>query len=260
MHIMVGMNLRKEEWETFLESTKYKNLGETDEEKGFPQPPLELASDSKKVVVDLPSPLEIKVASVDLRKVIEDRVSVRKYFKKPLSMNELSWLLWCTQGVKQITKRPSTNRTVPSAGARHPFETYLVVNRVNGLEPGLYRFLATKHKLIIVDLDETLLDKFSAANWSSEMLSSSAVIFIWIAVSNRMTYKYGNRGFRYLHLDAGHVCQNLYLATEAIECGTCAVGGFYDDAANALLNLDGKEKFIVYMATVGKKVIGTING
>lgn len=242
------MNLSKEEWDTFLESTKYKNLGETDEKKGFPQPPLELVFDSQKSVVNLPSPLEINVASVDLRKVIEDRKSVRKYLEKPLSINELSWLLWCTQGVKQITKR-----TVPSAGARHPFETYLVVNRVNGLEPGLYRFLATKHELIIVDLDETLVDKFSAANWSSEMLSSSAVIFIWVAVSNRMTYKYGNRGFRYLHLDAGHVCQNLYLATEAVDCGTCAVGGFYDDDVNALLNLDGKEKFIVYMATVGKK-------
>jgi SagB-type dehydrogenase family enzyme len=247
------MNLRKEKWLKFLESTKYKNLGETDEKKGLIQPPLELTSDSSKSVVDLPSPLDIQVASIDLRKAIEDRKSVRKYLEKPLSMNELSWLLWCTQGVKQITKRPSTIRTVPSAGARHPFETYLVVNRVNGLEPGLYRFLATRHKLTTLDLDDTLVNKFSAANWSSDMLSSSAVIFIWVAISNRMTYKYGNRGFRYLHLDAGHVCQNLYLATEAIECGTCAVGGFYDDEVNALLNFDEEEKFVVYMATVGKK-------
>jgi SagB-type dehydrogenase family enzyme len=249
------MFLRKEVWVKFLESTKYKNLGETDEEKGSTQPPLELASDSKKSVVDLPSPSEIKVASMNLRRVIEDRKSVRKYLRKPLSLNELSWLLWCTQGVKQITERPSTIRTVPSAGARHPFETYLIVNRVNGLKPGLYQFLATKHKLLTLDLDETLVDKFSSANWSSEMLSKCAVIFIWIAISNRMTYRYGNRGFRYLHLDAGHVCQNLYLATEVIECGSCAVGGFYDDDVNALLNLDGEEKFVIYMATVGKKII-----
>ena len=110
-----------------------------------------------------------------------------------------------------------------------------------------------KYAAVVFDLFGTLVDKFSAANWSSEMLSSSAVIFIWVAVSNRMTYKYGNRGFRYLHLDAGHVCQNLYLASEAIECGSCAVGGFYDDAVNALLNLDGEKKFVIYMGTVGKK-------
>lgn len=85
------------------------------------------------------------------------------------------------------------------------------------------------------------------------MLSECAVIFIWVAISKRMTYKYGNRGFRYLHLDAGHVCQNLYLASEVIECGSCAVGGFYDDYVNPLLKLDGEENFVIYMATVGKK-------
>ena len=237
----------------FLESTKYKNLGKTDEEKKLTQPPLEQPFDSRKPQIDLPSPSEIDEVSIDLRKVIEERKSVRTYHEKPLSLVELSWLLWCTQGIKQISDRPSTIRTVPSAGARHSFETYLIINRVNGLKPGLYRFLATKHKLLVLDLDETLVDKFSAANWSSEMLSNSAVIFIWVAISDRMTYKYGNRGFRYLHLDAGHVCQNLYLASEAIECGSCAVGGFYDDAVNALLNLDGEEKFVIYMGTVGKK-------
>ena len=237
----------------FLESTKYKNLGKTDEEKKLTQPPLEQPFDSRKPQIDLPSPSEINEVSIDLRKVIEERKSVRTYHEKPLSLVELSWLLWCTQGVKQISERPSTIRTVPSAGARHSFETYLIINRVNGLKPGLYRFIATKHKLLVLDLDETLVDKFSAANWSSEMLSNSAVIFIWVAISDRMTYKYGNRGFRYLHLDAGHVCQNLYLASEAIECGSCAVGGFYDDTVNALLNLDGEEKFVIYMGTVGKK-------
>lgn len=248
-----GMFLRNEVWGKFIKSTKNPNLGETDEKKGITQPPLEIAYDSTKSVVDLPSPSEIKVASMDLRRAIEDRVSVRNYLRKPLSLNDLSWLLWCTQGVKQVTERPSTLRTVPSAGARHPFETYLLVNRVDGLKPGLYQFLATKHKLLTLDLDETLIDKFSSANWGSEMLSECAVIFIWVAISYRTTYKYGNRGFRFLHLDAGHVCQNLYLAAEAIECGSCAVGGFYDDYVNALLNLDGEENFVIYMATVGKK-------
>ena len=247
------ISLNNESWNKFFESTKYKNLGKTDEEKGLTQPPLELEYDSRKPQIDLPSPPETRGISVDLGRLIEDRSSIREYHADPMSLSDLSWLLWCTQGVKEVTKRPSTIRTVPSAGARHPFETYLIVNRVKNLKPGLYRFLASRHKLIALDLDEKLVDRFSGANWSSEMLSNSAVIFIWVAISDRMTYKYGNRGYRYLHLDAGHVCQNLYLASEAIECGSCAVGGFYDDQVNALLNLDGNERFIIYMATVGKK-------
>lgn len=219
----------------------------------MPQPPLELENDPRNAQIDLPSPSEIKGATINLGRVFENRKSVREYLNEPLSLHELSWLLWCTQGVKKITERPSTIRTVPSAGARHPFETYLIINRVEGLEAGLYRFLASENKLIVIDLDESLVDKLSEANWSSKMLSNSAVIFIWVAISYRMIYKYGNRGFRYLHLDAGHVCQNLYLASEVIECGSCAVGGFYDDAVNELLNLDGVENFVIYMGTVGKK-------
>jgi SagB-type dehydrogenase family enzyme len=87
------------------------------------------------------------------------------------------------------------------------------------------------------------------------MLRTSAVIFIWVAIGYRMTYRYGNRGYRYMHLDAGHVCQNLYLAALAVDCGVCAVGGFYDDKVNELLNLDGVENFVIYMATVGKNLI-----
>jgi SagB-type dehydrogenase family enzyme len=144
---------------------------------------------------------------------------------------------------------------VPSAGARHPFETFLLINRVDTLEPGLYRFLASKHKLQEVKIDDTLCDAFAQANWSKEMLRTSAVIFIWVAIGYRMTYRYGNRGYRYMHLDAGHVCQNLYLAALAVDCGVCAVGGFYDDKVNELLNLDGLENFVIYMATVGRPLI-----
>jgi SagB-type dehydrogenase family enzyme len=244
-----------------MELTKYKkpqsisegwNLGETDQVKGLSQPPLELEIDPHKSIIDLIPPPKIKTCKIDLRNAIEGRRSVREYHDEPLTFSEISWLLWCTQGVKKITDRPATIRTVPSAGARHPFETYLLVNRITGLEPGLYRFLASQHKLQVIDLDETLIDELTDANWSSQMIRNSAVTFIWVAVRYRMTHRYGNRSLRYLHLDAGHVCQNLYLAAEAVHCGACAVGGFIDDRVNELLNLDGEEQFVIYMATVGK--------
>lgn len=237
----------------FLEKTRYKYLEESDQNKGFPQPPLEHPYDKSKKVVNLPAPSQIKVGSYDLRKAIEERRSIRVYSDEPLTLEQLSWLLWSTQGVKDVIGRPATLRTVPSAGARHAFETYLLLNRVEGLKPGLYRFLAVDHKLVEVNLEGGIDDRVTAAAYRQGIVKSSAVTFIWVAVLYRMYWRYGERGYRYLHLDAGHVCQNLYLAAEAIWCGACAIGAFFDEEINGLLGLDGEERFVIYMATVGKK-------
>ena len=91
--------------------------------------------------------MSVKVNKVDLTDAINSRVSVRAYSDEPLSIDELSYVLWCTQGVKEVTKRPATQRTVPSAGARHCFESYVLINRVEGLASGLYRYMAIDHKL-----------------------------------------------------------------------------------------------------------------
>jgi SagB-type dehydrogenase family enzyme len=84
------------------------------------------------------------------------------------------------------------------------------------------------------------------------MVNTSGVTFFWVAVSERMEWRYPVRGYRYLHLDAGHVCQNLYLAAEAISCGVCAIAAFDDEKVNEALNLDGENLFVIYVATVGK--------
>jgi SagB-type dehydrogenase family enzyme len=144
-------------------------------------------------------------------------------------------------------------RTVPSAGARHAFETYLLLNNVEGLPPGLYRYLAIERRLLQLNLDPTMADQITDACWRQRMVKKSAVTFIWVAIKYRMVWRYGERGYRYLHLDAGHVCQNLYLAAEAIDCGVCAIAAFQDEELNRLLELDGEEEFAIYLATVGKK-------
>ena len=143
-------------------------------------------------------------------------------------------------------------RTVPSAGARHAFETYLLVHRVEGLKPGLYRFLALGHALLPIDTAEGALEKFYPGFKAANMVKNSAVTFIWAADFPRMTYMFGNRACRYIYLDAGHVCQNLYLACEAIGAGTCAIAAYNQQSADQLLNVDGDEEFVVYMAPVGK--------
>lgn len=236
----------------FMERTKYQYLTVPDQELDLPQPPLELPYPGDTAVIELPAPECVQVKEITLRKAIEQRRSVRAYARTSLTLEELAYLLWCTQGVKEITSRPATIRAVPSAGARHAFETYLLVNNVTGLNPGIYRYLALEHKLLPINLKKGLAQQVAEAAVGQDFVAESAVTFIWSAVAYRMTWRYGERGYRYIHLDAGHVCQNLYLAAQAVACGVCALGAFDDDALNALLGMDGEEHFAVYLAAVGK--------
>lgn len=237
----------------FMERTRYPYLGMSDQQKGFPQPPLEAEAGEMDTVHDLPAPADIEVDAVDLREAIEARTSVREYARRPLTLAELSYLLWCTQGVKRVEGGYVTLRTVPSAGARHALETYLLVNNVEGLSPGLYRFLAIEHKLVEVNLQADIANEIAEACWGQSFVKTSAVTFIWVAVAYRMTWRYGQRGYRYLHLDAGHVCQNLYLAAQSVGGGVCAVAAFSDEDMNRLLGVDGEEQFVIYIAAVGVK-------
>lgn len=237
----------------FMQKTQFRYSGESDQQKGLPRPPLELGYDKTKAIIDLPVPTDIQVEPTDLVKAIENRRSVRNYSEQPLRLDELSFLLWCTQGVKKVVNELATLRTAPSAGARHAFETYLLANRVQGLHPGLYRFLAVKQKLVEVSLDGGLADKITEACLQQRFVRTSAVAFIWVAVPYRMVWRYGERGYRYLHIDVGHVCQNLYLAAEAIGSGVCAIAAFDDEAMNNTLRIDGKKQFVIYIATLGKK-------
>ncbi|MBI9043153.1 MAG: SagB/ThcOx family dehydrogenase [Anaerolineaceae bacterium] len=237
-----------------MQKTKYKYISESPQKKGEVQPSLELPYPENADLIDLPAPHTLSKPSITLSAAIEQRVSVRKYSQQSLTLEELSFLLWSTQGIKEVVSRPSTKRTVPSAGARHAFETFLLINNVEGLNPGLYRFISIKHALLPVDLSENITSRLTEACMKQKMVTTSAITFIWAAITERMTWRYVERGYRYLHLDAGHVCQNLYLAGEGIECGTCAIAAFDDDLLNECLSLDGEDQFAIYVGTIGKKV------
>jgi len=202
--------------------------------------------------IPLPEPGLLPDRNVNFLEVIELRSTVRQYMGTALSLEDLSYLLWCTQGVKMTFPNGDSRRNVPSAGGRHAFETYLYIQRVQGLAPGLYRFLPIEHALLPEAAGEPQEEVFLAGFKAANMVKNSAVTFVWVAVSGRMTEKFGPRGYRYLFLDAGHVCENLYLAAQTINVGVCAVGAFFDEALNAALNLDGEHEFAVYGATAGK--------
>lgn len=238
----------------FMRQTRIAVQGDPPQALGAPQPPLELPYDTTRRLVALPDPHGVQPVEPRLLDVIEHRVTVRRYTEQPLNLVELSYLLWCTQGIKPLNMPNVTLRNVPSAGARHPFETLLLVNRVDGLAPGLHRYVASLHSLVALRLEEPgLVGRVMRASGGQSQIELAAVTFVWVAVPERTTWRYGERGYRYMLLDAGHVCQNLYLAAWSIGCGTCAIGAFDDDALNAVLELDGESQFVIYMATVGRR-------
>jgi len=241
--------------ERFMIESRYENMGKPAQAGGVPQPPLELPWDESLDLIPLPAPAEIRLPSSDLRTMIEQRTTIRAYSDQFLTQVELAYLLWCTQGVKSKTDRPALSRTVPSAGARHPFETYLLINKVENLQPGLYRYISTCHSLIAMDLRGDIAEKITHACLDQKHVMRSAVTFLWDAVAERTCWRYDQRGYRYMHLDAGHVCQNLYLAAESIGCGVCAIAAFDDVLLNDAIRLDGIREFIIYAASLGKKDI-----
>lgn len=246
------MSKIKEIGRQFMERTRFKYLGISEQAAGLKQPPLEKEFDENQKFISLPNPREVEIKEISLREAIDNRVSHRSFSKAPMTLEELSFLLWCTQGIKKIAPGTATFRTVPSAGARHAFETYLLLNNVREVPPGLYRFSALHHMLAEINLEPALREDIHQACLRQSFIKESGATFIWSAVSRRMKWRYGERGYRYLHLDAGHVCQNLYLSAEAVDCGACAVAAFMDEEMNEILNLDGEEEFVIYLAAVGK--------
>jgi SagB-type dehydrogenase family enzyme len=184
---------------------------------------------------------------------IAARESCRRFANSPLQLDELAFLLWATQGVRRRVNAATALRVVPSAGARHPFETYLAVNAVAGLDAGIYRYLPLEHELTFVRQVPRLRDALTAAALGQSFAGASAVVFLWAAIPYRTEWRYGAASHKVIALDAGHVCQNLYLACAAVGCGTCAIAAYDQDGMDRLVGLDGADRFIVYLAPVGKR-------
>jgi len=225
----------------------------TDQRLGLPQPPLQKAYAPDALLIDLPSPREVALGPTDLFELIERRQSRREYSDKPITLQELSFLLWATQGVKRIVRDGfATLRTVPSGGSRHAFETYLAVNRVVGLEPGIYRYLALEHKLIRVSSPPDLPAQLGKACLGQDFAGTAAAVFFWSCIPYRCEWRYAVAAHKTLAQDSGHVCQNLYIACEALGLGTVAIGSYHQEMADALCGLDGTDEFVIYAAPVGR--------
>lgn len=220
---------------------------ESDQQKGRETPAFQKEYDGK--TVPLPEPEFDSFTGIDLVNAILTRRSERKFLDTGLSVEELGWLLFATQGVHEATARGS-RRPSPSAGARHPFETYIAVFNVEGLQEGIYLYRPYDHDLLLYsqpgNLRELCREALNGQGWGAP------VIFLWTAVPYRTHWRYPGRMPKLVALDAGHLCQNLYLACAAIDGGTCAIGAYDQDKCDALLKIDGENELMVYAAPVGK--------
>ena len=231
---------------------KKVDFSQTDQNRGINVPPIEKPCRNDAVRIDLVKPGEWKnISKIDLETAIGRRRSRRTYQKKALTLEEVSFLLWATQGVQGEIIGGHTYRTVPSAGCRHALETYLAILNVEGIVSGIYRYLPLSHQLLYEFPEEQLANKIVDAVFGQPYPGNAALTFIWTAIPYRMEWRYGLAPHRVIAIDAGHVCQNLYLACEAIGAGTCAIGAYDQEAVDRLIRVDGEEEFAVYLASVG---------
>ena len=226
----------------------------SDQAKGLPFPPLQKEVPAGEMeLVELPEPDPGVALKTGFYQLLKDRESRRQFTDESFSLAELSFLLYTTQGVKEVVGEGyATRRTVPSAGARHPFETYLAVNRVEELTPGLYRYLPLTHQLLFLEPSDQLLEPLAKANLGQRFVGQSACVFIWSCIPYRAEWRYQSHAHKNMLIDVGHICQNLYLAAEALGAGTCAIGAYDQGAMDSLLKLDGVDEYVVYLAPVGK--------
>jgi SagB-type dehydrogenase family enzyme len=214
-------------------------LADSDQAKGLPMPPAEKQYKEEDLIY-LPNPMDVELKKRDIIDIIDSRESRRIPYAE-FTLNELSFLLWATYGVR-IKNNPNKKRTVPSAGGRYPFDTYILILDVKDLRKGLYRYIPSRQALIPVHLNEEITEEFK--RYSSPV---GAINIIWVVVPYRCEWRYMHYAHKNCALDAGHFAQNGYLAAEAIGRGCCAVGGYSQVDVDRLLGMDGVEEFTCYI-------------
>lgn len=242
----------------FIRFSRYIYEPTADAQKGIYRP--DAVQPYHGEIIPLPAVGIIPKPEMTLWQAIEQRRSLRTFSEEPLTREELSFLLWSTQWVRDFRSNEKVEvafRNVPSAGARHPFETYLLINKVEGLKTGIYYYNPIKHGLVLFKEGAEWTETVFHGAFDQESVRNSAVTFIWVAIPIRTTWRYSQRGYRYLFLDAGHVGQNLHLAAEAIGAGACMIGAYYDEGMDEILGLNSKDAFVIYMASLGKKPVTT---
>jgi SagB-type dehydrogenase family enzyme len=236
----------------FIKGTKYPDYSTVDLVLRVPEPPHELPVRNGQTVIKLPNPKRFKVPDVPVRSAIEAWEPVGFFSRSSITLKELSYLLWCTQGFKRTVAETIQLRNIPSSGSRYPLETYFVVSEVDGLETGLYRYLPKSNSIVAERIDSGLPLEMSTASMNFKVVTRAAVTFLWVAVPYRSTWALGNRGYRSVLIESGHTCQNLIIAAANLGYEVFPIDLFHDEMMGKLANLDSETQWPVYLAAVGK--------
>ena len=221
-------------------------MSNTDQLNGVPMPPYENEFDESALIA-LPDPKSANLKKRDIVQVIEERISRRKLGAGPISLNDLSFLLWASAGMREIAGG-RIFRTVPSAGSRHPFESFFYADKVDGLKSVLYRYIATKNAIVPVSFKEGMKDELNRC--IKNQWFNCAVAVFWVFNAYRCEWRYTHHAHKIAVIDAGHICQNAYLAAEALGIGCCAIGAYLQEI-DAVLGVDGDNEFCVYAGVFG---------
>lgn len=223
---------------------------ETDRQKKLPRPIMfKQAKEGNSTIAcikEFPT-----ITQKTLSECIQNRRSLRKYSKTPLTFEEVSYLLWETSRVMDY-KPGVTFRTIPTGGATNSMETYVYFNNVKGYSKGLYHYIQDKHQLTLLDESSDLEGRVNDS--LNHQLRDASVVFFFSAVLYRSEYKYVYFAHKMIAIEAGHACQNLSLASEVIDSGAVALCAYVQELVDKLLQLDGKEEFVTYAVPVGKRL------
>ena len=231
----------------FQQETKYYRKGfvdgpdwslQPDRYKNYPNNP--------KIELNKPN----NISTETLNYALQNRKSIRDFSDKPLSKEQLSYLIWASTGI-QRKERWFEYRTAPSAGALYPIETYIIVNNVKNIAQGVYHYNIESHHLEEIKKGD-YRSEITEAALDQSMCYHASVVFIWTAIFNRSKCKYGQRAYRYIYLDAGHIAENLALSATSINLATCQVAALYDDEVNQIIDVDGLTESTIYLSVVGK--------
>jgi SagB-type dehydrogenase family enzyme len=239
----------------FMHCPSFKEgMAASDQSKGVTPPPWGKSYDGEKITL----PTWGAPPADSYNALLDSRRSVRKYADTPMSGAELAFYLWSTQGIQSVRAEVATFRPVPSGGARHPFETYLAVRRVEGLAPGLYYYapaenigekLVTLIKIGELPSDETLTQSVAGQSWTE----GAPVIAYYSCVPYKAEWRYANMAHRVVLIDLGHLGQNAMLSAAALGLGSCCMAAYDQQAADAIFGFDGINEYVVYAISIGKE-------
>jgi SagB-type dehydrogenase family enzyme len=243
-----------------ISDTDYKLL--SDMSLGIPQPPFQKSIPENAPIINLPEINFETAPNGDFFTCTYSRISRRLYSDNAMTLFELSFLLWCTQGVKKVIggyrkylkDGSGRNYLRPIAVAGNSYETYLSINNVEGVQNGIWRYLPLSHQIVFLksveNLQARISDTFTNPSQNQSYTSKAAVVFFWACTPYKGEWAGGN-SHKNMLLELGYISHQLYLATEVLGCGCCAIAGYYQEKADELIGVDGMEEFTVLCSSVG---------